>query len=137
MKSPKNGIVFVNPYNPDPPPNYFGPPYGISLIAASMISAGIKIPITAYDFDLQERDFMLHSVEKILRKEEPAYLAIATQSCTRGGVYELIDLARRINPGINIILGGPFALVNTIFCLRTSMLIMSWLVMARKRWLSL
>ncbi|MFY9401854.1 MAG: radical SAM protein [Candidatus Omnitrophota bacterium] len=118
MKSPKNGIVFVNPYNPDPPPNYFGPPYGISLIAASMISAGIKIPITAYDFDLQERDFMLHSVEKILRKEEPAYLAIATQSCTRGGVYELIDLARRINPGINIILGGPFATCKYDFLLK-------------------
>ena len=80
MKNLKNGIVFVNPYNPDPPPNYFGPPYGISLIAACMISAGIKIPITAYDFDLQERDFMLHSVERILRKEEPVYLAIVTQS---------------------------------------------------------
>ena len=118
MKSLKNGIVFVNPYNPDPPPNYFGPPYGISLIAACMISAGIKIPITAYDFDLQERDFMLHSVERILRKEEPVYLAIVTQSCTRGGVYELIDLARRIKPDVTIILGGPFATCEYDFLLK-------------------
>ncbi|MFA5437132.1 MAG: radical SAM protein [Candidatus Omnitrophota bacterium] len=119
MKRLENGIVFINPYNPDPPPNYFGPPYGISLIAACMISAGIKIPLTAYDFDLEPRDFMLQSVERILRKEKPAYLAIATQSCTRGGVYDLIGLARRIKPDITIILGGPFAAVKYDFLLKS------------------
>lgn len=109
MKRKGKGLVFLNPYNPDPPPNYFGPPYGISLIAACLKDSGLKIPITAYDFDLETRSYMLESVRDIMHRDNPLYVAIAAQSCTRGGVYDLIKLVRKIDPRVTIILGGPFA----------------------------
>lgn len=117
MKKISQGLIFLNPYNPDPPSNYFGPPYGISLIAACIAASGVKIPISVYDFDLETRRDMLKSVEKIIIEDNPLYVAIAAQSCTRGGVYELIELVRKINPNITIILGGPFATVKYDFLL--------------------
>ncbi|MDD5067164.1 MAG: radical SAM protein, partial [bacterium] len=98
----KNLTVLINPANPDPPPNYFGPPYSLSLIGAFLLKN--KKPVRAYDYDQQA-----FSVREIMKKEKPGYIGITIQSCTRGSVYELIRQIRQIDSSVIIILGGPFA----------------------------
>lgn len=98
----KNLIVLINPLNPDPPPNYFGPPYSLSLIGAVLLKN--KKPVKAYDFD--QRVF---SIGEIINKDKPKYIGITIQSCTRGPVYKLIKEIKQIDRSIKIILGGPFA----------------------------
>ncbi len=102
----KQKIVLINPSNPDPPPNYFGPPYGLSLIGAVLEREGR--PVSAYDFDLEPASTMLSSVKEIIRKEKPRYVGITIQSCTRGPVYDLVRMIKSIDKTITIILGGPF-----------------------------
>lgn len=103
----KQRIVLINPTNPDPPPNYFGPPYGLSLIGACLLADSREV--AAYDFDLQPLSVMLSSIGEIILKDSPRYIGIAIQSCGRGPVYELIKVIRKIDKSITIILGGPFA----------------------------
>jgi len=98
----KNLIVLINPFNPDPPPNYFGPPYGLSLIGAILLKN--KRPVKAYDFD-QDR----FPIEEIINKDKPRYIGITIQSATRGIVYKMIKEIKKIDKTIKIILGGPFA----------------------------
>jgi anaerobic magnesium-protoporphyrin IX monomethyl ester cyclase len=111
----KHEIVLINPVNPDPPPNYFGPAYGISLIAASLLKS--HIPVSVYDFDLESLEAMLKSLRLIL-KAHPRYIGITIQSCTRGSVYELIKTVKREAPEVCIIIGGPFATDKFAFLLR-------------------
>lgn len=106
----KNRIVLINPVNPEPPPNYFGPPYGLSLIGA--ILRNYKWSVAAYDFDLEPLSVMLASVPKIIKNNNPQYIGISIQSCNRGPVYELIKTIRNISTSITIILGGPFASIK-------------------------
>lgn len=103
----KKTVVLINPINPDPPPNYFGPPYGLSLIGATLLKDGRDT--RAYDFDLEPLSLMLSSTQGVIEKDKPRYIAVAIQSCTRGPVYELIKLIKKIDKTIIVILGGPFA----------------------------
>ncbi|MFA6216557.1 MAG: radical SAM protein [Candidatus Omnitrophota bacterium] len=114
-KFSKHEIVLVNPTNPDPAPNYFGPAYGISLIAASLLKN--HIPVSVYDFDLEPVPVMLKSFRRIL-KTRPRYIGITIQSCTRGPVYELIKTIKDAAPLAIIILGGPFATDKYEFLLK-------------------
>ena len=110
MRKDNSRIVLINPVNPDPPPNYFGPPYGLSLIGANLLKH--KKVVTAYDFDLEPLETMLSAVPEIIRRDKPRYVGVAIQSCTRGPVYELIRAIRKIDKSIIIILGGPFASIK-------------------------
>lgn len=98
----KNLTVLINPPQKDPPPDYYGPPYGLSLIGAVLQMN--KKPVKAYDLDQQA-----FSIREIVQKERPAYIGITIQSCTRGPVYELIRAVRQTDRSVTIILGGPFA----------------------------
>jgi radical SAM superfamily enzyme YgiQ (UPF0313 family)/MoaA/NifB/PqqE/SkfB family radical SAM enzyme len=100
MKKPT--VILINPANSDPPPNYFGPPYSLSLIGAVLLKN--KKRVKAYDFDQK-----LIPIEKIICQDKPDYIGITIQSCTRGPVYELIKKIKKIDKTIKIILGGPFA----------------------------
>ncbi|MFA5119108.1 MAG: radical SAM protein [Candidatus Omnitrophota bacterium] len=113
-KFSKHEIVLVNPTNPDPAPNYFGPAYGISLIAASLLEN--HIPVSVYDFDLEPMEVMLKSFKRILRSK-PRYVGITIQSCTRGPVYELIKMLKHDTPDTCVIIGGPFATDKFAFLL--------------------
>jgi len=110
MRKDNSRIVLINPVNPDPPPNYFGPPYGLSLIGANLLKH--KKVVTAYDFDLEPLEVMLSAIPAIIRRDKPHYVGVAIQSCTRGPVYELIKAIRKIDKSIIIILGGPFASIK-------------------------
>lgn len=98
----KRPIILINPANSDPPPNYFGPPYSLSLIGAVLLKN--KKLVKAYDFDQKPMP-----VEKIIHQDKPKYIGITIQSCTRGPVYKLIKKIKKIDKSIKIILGGPFA----------------------------
>ena len=102
-----NKIILVYPTNPDPPPTYFGPPYGIALIAAVLEKQ--KRPVRPLDFSLTAEIDMQNELKRILIKEKPKYIGINIQSATRGAVYRLIDIIKKIDDKIIIILGGPFA----------------------------
>ncbi len=109
-------IVLINPVNLDPPPNYFGPPYGLSLIAANLLKCNKKV--TAYDFDFQPMPVMLQAIPEILKKDKPDYIGIATQSCARGSVYQIIRAIKKNDNKVKIILGGPFASLKFELLLR-------------------
>lgn len=112
----KKKIVLISPTNPDPPPNYFGPPFGLSLISACLLVD--KRPVGAYDFDLEPQSVMLSSMGEIINKDRPKYIGICIQSCNRGPVYELIKTIKEIDKSIIIILGGPFASLKYELLLR-------------------
>lgn len=112
----KKPIILINPTNLDPSPNYFGPPYGLSLIGANLLSC--KREVTAYDFDLDSLQVMLAEIPGIIRRDKPCYLGITIQSCTRGSVYELIKAVKNIDKSIIVILGGPFASIKYELLLR-------------------
>ncbi|MDD4907550.1 MAG: radical SAM protein [Candidatus Omnitrophica bacterium] len=112
----KKRIVLINPTNPEPPPNYFGPPYGLGLIAAALLKDGRDV--LAYDFDLEPLEVMLSSIRGIIKRDKPRYIGICIQSCSRGSVYKLLSRIRQIDRSLTVILGGPFASIKYDLLLR-------------------
>ncbi|MFA5115978.1 MAG: radical SAM protein [Candidatus Omnitrophota bacterium] len=112
----KKRIVLINPTNPEPPPNYFGPPYGLGLIASTLLEDGRDV--LAYDFDLEPLEVMLSSIGGIIKRDKPRYLGICIQSCSRGSVYKLLSRIRKIDKTLTVILGGPFASLKYELLLR-------------------
>lgn len=103
----KGKILLLNPPAPEIPPNYFGPPYGLSLVAASLLKNGRKV--LAHDFDRVSLTDSLASIKKILGLENPRYVGLPIQSSTRGPVYQIVEKIKQIDPDIKIVLGGAFA----------------------------
>ena len=106
----KKRVVLINPTNPEPPPNYFGPPYGLALIAGTLLEDGREVK--AYDFDLEPLEAMLSAIKGVIKRDKPGYIGICIQSCSRGSVYKLVDRIRKIDKSVAIILGGPFASIK-------------------------
>lgn len=100
-------ILLINPNSPDPPPIYFGPPYGVALIAAVLEENSIK-PICR-DFERETYEEMICSVLDTIVKNKIKYVGISCQSSNRGYIYGLIGEIRKEYSDIVIILGGPFA----------------------------
>lgn len=100
-------ILLLNPNSPDPPPLYFGPPYGLALIAAYLERDG-RIPI-CLDFERETIEEMINEVRRVIAKEKIGYIGISCQSSNRGYIYRLIKEIRKSDKQIIIILGGPFA----------------------------
>lgn len=111
----KNLTVLINPTNLDPPPNYFGPPYGLSLIGAALKKN--RRDVKGYDFDLEPLMVMLYRVKEIIKEEKPRYFGITLQSCSRGPVYELMKVIKEADEKNVIVLGGPFATLEYKFLL--------------------
>lgn len=103
----KEKIILINPINPDPAPNYFGPPYGLSLIGASLLQDDRKV--LAYDYAHESYAVMIFSIKQLLKREKPKYIGITLQSSNRGAVYDLIKTIKEFDESIEIILGGVFA----------------------------
>jgi anaerobic magnesium-protoporphyrin IX monomethyl ester cyclase len=102
-----NKILLVNPNSPDPPPLYFGPPYGLALIAAYLEKDG-KTPV-CLDFERETIEKMIDEVKRTMVKEKIKYVGISCQSSNRGYIYKLIREIRRFDKKAIIILGGPFS----------------------------
>jgi len=96
----------INPSNPDPPPNYFGPPYGLSLIGGALLRK--KISVAAYDFDLLPQETMITEARRALKRHRPRLIGITAQSCTRGPVYALLEMIKKERCPATIVLGGAF-----------------------------
>ena len=98
--------LLINPIGPDPPPIYFGPPYGLALIAAVLERNGKDVTCLAYE--RESYDEMMGSLMKELSKGYD-YVGVSCQSTSRGVVYRMIDSIRKGFPDAKLIVGGPFA----------------------------
>ena len=97
-------VLLINPCSVDPPPVYFGPPYGLALIAAVLEKNGkrpVCLDLERYDYDA--------AISKIRSSiDNIKYVGISSQSCNRGVLYRMIRDIRSMKDVV-IILGGPFA----------------------------
>ena len=100
-------ILLINPQISTPGPNYFGPPYGLALIAAVLEKNGKEV--MCLDLEKESFDGMLRNVEDTIRSNPIKYVGISCQSSNRGAVYSLINKIKNINEEIVVIIGGPFA----------------------------
>ena len=109
-------ILLINPTSPDPPPIYYGPPYGLAIIAAVLENKGY-LPF-CIDFERETIEEMVNQIKEIIKEKEIQYVGISCQSSNRGYVYKLIKEIKNINRDIIIILGGPFATQKNELLLR-------------------
>ena len=103
----KMNIILINPIGPDPPPIYYGPPYGLAIIAAVMEKCGKNV--SAMTFDRENYEEMISLVFREIKKKKPKYIGISCQSTSRGITYKMISDIKKQHPNIVIIVGGPFA----------------------------
>ncbi|MBI4678654.1 MAG: radical SAM protein [Elusimicrobia bacterium] len=108
-------ITLVNPPNPDPPPSYYGPHYGLSLLGAILERAGHAV--SGRDFDLWREDAMLAQLPAVLRVEAPDLVGISCLSSNRHIVLRLADVVKRLSPKTTVVVGGPFATIEPGFLL--------------------
>jgi len=99
--------VLIQPPSPKPPPTYFGPPYGLAMVAACLREAGLKV--RCHDLDRVAPDDLRGRLMEILKADRPRFLGLSCGSASRGAVYELIRAARACAPKLTIVVGGPFA----------------------------
>lgn len=114
----KTQVLLINPPNPDPAPNYFGPPYGLSLIAATLRSNGLNV--TGLDLDDSARDQGISSAIGAARACGAKIAGIAAQSSTRDAVYRMSRKFKEALPEVKIVLGGAFATAMPETLLRNS-----------------
>ncbi|MBI5881578.1 MAG: radical SAM protein [Elusimicrobia bacterium] len=112
-------IALVNPPNPDPPPSYYGPHYGLSLIGAVLERAGY--PVRGHDFDLWERDAMMAELPRIMRRDAPDLVGISCLSSNRWSAVALACEVKRLSPATAVVVGGPFATLEPGFILKHSL----------------
>ncbi|HBB65846.1 MAG: hypothetical protein A2X28_00305 [Elusimicrobia bacterium GWA2_56_46] len=114
----KSQVLLINPPNPDPAPNYFGPPYGLSLIAASLRRAGLGV--ACLDLDDCARDPGISSAISAARKSGAKIVGIAAQSSTRDAVYRMSREFKTALPEVKIVVGGAFSTAMPETLLRNS-----------------
>ena len=102
----KTQVLLINPPNPEPAPTYFGPPYGLALIGAQLLKRGISTAALDMDEHVPARTWGV--LESRVKKLSPAVIGIACQSSTRGAVYRLLALLRKLAPQAKLVVGGPF-----------------------------
>lgn len=109
-------VILVNPPNPDPPPAYFGPPYGLSLLGAILARAGVEV--LGRDYDRVQPDAMLKDATALLRRAKPDLVGVSCQSSNRGAAAALVHHLKKVSPSLPVIVGGPFATTNPELLLR-------------------
>jgi radical SAM superfamily enzyme YgiQ (UPF0313 family) len=86
---------------------YFGPPYGIALIAACLQRQGREV--LCRDFERSTADEMITVCRSLIREHSIRYVAVGTTSSSRGPVSALVQDLGDQDPSVTLILGGPFA----------------------------
>ncbi|MEK7382183.1 MAG: radical SAM protein, partial [Elusimicrobiota bacterium] len=109
-------VILFNPPNPDPPPSYFGPPYGLSLLGAILKERGVSV--LGRDFDRTPMEEMLREASALVRVERPDLIGVSCQSSTRGAVAALARRLKKATPGLRVVVGGPFATTDPELVLR-------------------
>ncbi|MBI2788286.1 MAG: cobalamin B12-binding domain-containing protein [Elusimicrobia bacterium] len=109
-------VLLLNPRNPDPPPVYFGAPYGLSLLGAILKTKGVEV--LGRDYTRSSSEDMLADAEKIVRAEKPDLVGISCQSSNRGAAAALARLLKKTRPKLPLVVGGPFASTDPELVLR-------------------
>ncbi|HAZ06988.1 MAG TPA: hypothetical protein DCZ01_00375 [Elusimicrobia bacterium] len=109
-------VLLFNPLNPDPPPVYFGPPYGLSLLGAILKERGVSV--VGRDYDRVLKEDMLSDASALVRAERPDLVGVSCQSSNRGAVVALVRRLKAETEGLRIVVGGPFASTNPELVLR-------------------
>jgi radical SAM superfamily enzyme YgiQ (UPF0313 family) len=109
-------ILLINPPNPDPPPAYFGPPYGLSLLSAILKTRGVSV--LGRDYDRTPLVDMLSDASALVAAERPDLVGVSCQSSNRAAVSTLVRHMKARVPGLRVIVGGPFASTDPELVLR-------------------
>jgi len=99
-------VLLVNPSGPKPPPTYFGPPYGLAMVAACAEAAGHSVRCA--DLDRVPLERLNAEAGRLLDRFRPDVLGIGCQSSNRGAVYGLLESIRRRGRAPRMVAGGPF-----------------------------
>lgn len=110
-------VLLVNPPNPEPPPSYFGPPLGLSLLSAILKRRGDEV--AAADFDRASPAEMLRGVAAAARTGVDL-VGVSCQSSNRGAALAASRRLKDAFPSLPVVIGGPFATAETEVVLRRS-----------------
>lgn len=100
-------VLLLNPRNPDPPPAYFGPPYGLSLLGAILKARGDAV--LGRDYDRFTTEAMLADAAALVDAERPGLVGVTCQSSNRGAVSVLVRDLKARPAGPRVVVGGAFA----------------------------
>ncbi|MCM2304733.1 MAG: B12-binding domain-containing radical SAM protein, partial [Elusimicrobia bacterium] len=109
-------VLLINPLNPDPPPAYFGAPYGLSLLGAILKARGVEV--VGRDYDRFTQEAMIEDAAAAVAKEKPDLVGVSCQSSNRGGASALIRRLKALVPGLRVVVGGAFATSDPEIVLR-------------------
>lgn len=109
MKAVKvdNPVLLINPKCADPPPIYYGPPYGLALIAACLEQGGKRV--LCLDFESDDEALMLRKTEDALAGSKARVVGIPCSTGNRGYAFGLARAIKSARPGAAVIFGGPLA----------------------------
>ncbi|MBI5622367.1 MAG: cobalamin B12-binding domain-containing protein [Elusimicrobia bacterium] len=108
-------ILLINPPNPDPPPSYYGPHYGLSLIGAVLEAAGHRV--AGRDYDLWKREAVLAELPRLAASESPDLVGLSCLSSNRWTVMAMADAVKKASPKTTVVVGGPWATLEPGFVL--------------------
>lgn len=80
-------------------------PLYLVYLAGATRAAGYETEI----FDAMTKDVGYQEIEKKIRESKPDFVAISVITCTAPDSIKVIELARKINPGVKTIMGGVHA----------------------------
>lgn len=100
-------ILLVVPPCPDGPPMYYGPPYGIALIAACLEQRGHEV--LCRDFERESGQAMWRECRKLVAERGVGLVGIGGSSASRSHMHELARQLRGHFPELTIVLGGAYA----------------------------
>ncbi|MEK7232752.1 MAG: radical SAM protein [Elusimicrobiota bacterium] len=109
-------VLLLNPRNPDPPPVYFGAPYGLSLLGAILNSRGVEV--VGRDYTHFPQAAMLGDASAVVEREGPDLVGISCQSSNRGAAVALVRRLKEESPKLRVVVGGPFASTDPELVLR-------------------
>lgn len=109
-------VLLLNPRDPDPPPVYFGAPYGLSLLGAILEARGVEV--LGRDYTRFAQEDMLEDAVALIRAEKPDLVGISCQSSNRGAAAALARRLKREEARLPLVVGGPFASADPQLVLR-------------------
>ena len=109
-------VLLVNPPNPEPPPSYFGPPLGLSLLSAILKKRGDEV--SGLDFDRGAPDLAIRETLAAAKLIRPGLIGISCQSSNRGAALALSRRLKDALPELPVVVGGPFATAEPELILR-------------------